>query len=653
MLKNSNARARHHHAASRTRASNGRQVRGFGRSTHRSFAITFVLALLASAAVLVGQRAGLAHSSGTAQTANRKSLVDPLLVQHYQEMITPEDLAARLYFLASDSFEGRETASRGQKLAAEYLASQYRLMGLTPKGTNSASDPLSPSAYYQPFMVYKRAPKETRLEVTINGSAVVSSTFSSQTHDDLSYFLSGAQVNAVGGVVFAGYGIADDKLGYNDYAALAAKGVSVTDKWVMILDDEPLSDKSTSLLPTADHEPSTWTQFPNKRRALWNAGRPRGVLVVSDLSPLQSGSFESRSALASSGVRRVGALSLTQLSPFPPTFVVSSKLADQILTPSGHRIAELKRGIDQSLKPNGFSVGENIGVTATVEPSEGLPTENILALIEGSDPKLKDEVLIVSAHYDHLGINPNLKGDQIFNGAADDGSGVVACLELAQQFMKAKRDGYGPRRSILFVQFTGEEKGLLGSSQYSAQPIVPWENTVADINMDGVAGLDPKHPTGSKNYVYVFGTKELSGELVDTTKLVNRTLGTNLELTEGPRFSSDQYNFEAQLIPYVYFSTGLTEKYHQPGDEPNTIAYDHFSRVVKLVFATAWQVANQDQTTAKVDRRRLTLVGYGCPPCGFECDSQVYEHPGECPVCGMNLAPKYKIADTPVSRSAE
>jgi len=608
--------------------------------------------LLASAALLPGQRAGLAHSSGVTETARQAKLIDPALIRRYQEMITPESLAARLYFLASDAFEGRETATRGQRLAAEYLASQYRQLGLAPKGTEHASDPLSPAAYYQPFTVYRRVPKQSHLEVTINDRRVASSTFSAETHDDLSYFLSGGLVDASGAVVFAGYGIADDKLGYNDYAALAASGISVTDKWVMVLDDEPLANSSTSLLPTPDRKPSAWTQFPNKRRAVWNAGRPKGVLVVSDVSPRESGTFDSRSGIASAYARRVGGLSLIQSPPFPPTFAISTQLADQILAPSGHSIAELKRGIDQSLKPNVFQVSESVIVSASVEPLAGLPTENILAFIEGSDPKLKDEVLIISAHYDHLGINPALKGDRIFNGAADDGSGVVACLELAQQFMKAKRAGYGPRRSILFINFSGEEKGLLGSGHYSREPIVSWDKTVANINMDGVAGLDPKHPTRSKNYIYVLGTNELSSELLDTTKLVNRTLGTNLELTEGPRFSSDQYNFEAQLIPYVYFSTGYTEKYHQPGDEPNTIAYDHFARVVKLVFATAWQVANQDHTTEKLARKQLTLVGYVCPPCSFECDSNVYEHPGECPVCGMNLAPKYKVVDTPLSRSS-
>ncbi len=581
----------------------------------------------------------------TAATGQRVTarLNDPALIRRYQQQISPEGLASRLYFLASDFFEGRETTTRGQKLAANYLASEYRQLGLTPGGTDKSSDPLSPSSYFQSFPVYRRTPRQSRLEVTINGDKVATSVFSGERHDDLSLFSTGGLSGATGGVVFGGYGIADDKLGYNDYAALSAKGITLTDKWLLILEDEPLSDSFTSLLPTPDRKPSSWSsQFINKRSALWKAGRPKGVLVVSDLNAPPHAAFADRVAVASLNAQRVGTLSLAENSDFPPTFGISSRLADQLLAPSNQTVAGLRTQINQTLKPSVFQLDKSVEVTATVEPFAGLRSENVLALIEGSDPKLKHEVLIISSHYDHLGINPALKGDQIFNGAADDGSGVVASLEIAQWFMRAKRDGFGPRRSILFVNFSGEEKGLLGSTYYSQHPVVPWERTVADINMDGVGGLDPKHPTGSKNYIYILGTEELSTELIEVTRHLNRTLATNLDLTPNQGFNSDQYNFETQFVPYLYYSTGLTEKYHQPADEANTIDYSHFARVVQLIFATAWQVANQDARVRSIDRTQLTLVGYTCRPCPFACDDQIYTQPGECPVCGMALVPKYK-----------
>ena len=577
-----------------------------------------------------------------AQRRSVSTKSDPIdRIRDYQRLITAESLAARLYFLASDFFEGRETGSRGQRLAAHYLASQYRQLGLTPKGTQAVADPLSGESYFQPFNLYRRTPKQSRLEVSIDGT-VTSSVFSATTHDDLSFFTGGGFKGESGGVIFAGYGIGDDKLGYNDYKALAESGLTIDNKWVLMFADEPLADANTSLLPTQDRKPSSWTQFINKKGALLRTGRAKGVLVVSDVSPLATDTFANRAGQASLNAQSIGFLTLANTTDFPPTFAISSKLANQLLTPSGRTIAELKKQIDSTLKPVAFDLGTRVKVSAQIEPSDTVKTENVLAFIEGSDPKLKDEVVIISAHYDHLGINPSLKGDQIFNGAADDGSGVVASLEMAQWFMKAKRDGVGPRRSVLFINFSGEEKGTLGSNYYSQNPAIAWDNTVADINMDGVGGIDAKHPTQSKNYIYVIGRDDLSKELIETTKQLNTRTGTNLDLTLGRRFNSDQQNFESQLIPYIYFSTGLTEKYHQPADEPDTINYAHFARVVQLVFATAWRVVNEDVRPQSIERSRLTLAGYVCPPCPFACDEAVYDHPGECPVCGMALTPKYE-----------
>ncbi|HEY0405621.1 MAG TPA: M28 family peptidase [Pyrinomonadaceae bacterium] len=607
------------------------------------FALTllFVVSLLGFASRSAAKRSAL---SDTSAQVTPTAFGQPALVQQYQKTITADGLAARLYFLASDFLEGRETTTRGQKLAAHYLASQYRLMGLTPKGTVKTAEPLSPAAYFQPFNVYKRLPKETHLEVSVNGSKTASSSFSTETHDDLSYFLSGNAANASGGVVFAGYGIADDKLGYNDYAALAAKGISIDGKWLLILSDEPMAaNAKTSLLPTTDHQLSKWTtQSPAKRRPLLAAGKPAGILQVRYDGPRMQGTFADNAALASLNARRVGNLSLFQSSPAPPTYAISVKLANQILASSGQTIEGLRQQIDRSLKPTVFDVS-GVVVSTTVEPFKELETENVLAFIEGSDPQLKDEVVVISAHYDHLGLNPTLKGDQIFNGAADDGSGVVASLKMAQAFMKAKRDGFGPRRSVLFINFSGEEKGTLGSNYYAhREPVVPLEKTVADINMDGVGGIDLKHPTHSQNYIYIVGDGNLSQEMIATNKRIKDVTGINLELTDGPtNFASDQINFQTELVPFIYFSTGYTEHYHTPGDEPNTVDYDHLARVTQLIFGTAWQVANQDARPSSVNRSQLKLVGYVCPPCSYECDETVYAHPGECPVCGMALAPRY------------
>ncbi len=596
---------------------------------------------------------GLTHShSLKAQTQalspslTPTTLNAPERVQHYQQLVSPERLASHLYLLASDLFEGRETTTRGQKLAAQYLATQYHFMGLAPKGTLRTVAPNSPEAYFQPFNVYRTTPEETHLELSLKGKQVAVSTFSARTHDDLSFFLTGDVKDATGGVVFAGYGIADDKLGYNDYAALAAKGISIDGKWVMILDAEPMASATTSLLPTEGHQLSKWTTNISKRLAILAAGKPAGILEVRLPGPLLKGSFAELAATASQNAKRVGGLSLFPNRDFPPTYSISGKLADQILAASGQKIENLRQQIDRSLKPAVFEI-TGATIKATTHRSPPAATENVLAFIEGSDPKLKQEVVVVSAHYDHLGLNPALKGDQIFNGAADDGSGVVACLEMAQALMTARRDGYGPRRSVLFINFSAEEKGTLGSSFYTNhEPVVPLDQTVADINMDGVAGIDAKHPTNSRNYVYVIGTEELSGEMIDTNKRVREATGIELELTLGRNFPSDQRNFQGQLVPFLYYSTGLTEHYHTIADEAKTIDYEHLARVVRLVLGTVWQVANQDVRPRSVDRRQLSIVGYVCPPCGFECDETVYQHGGVCPACGMALVPKFQVNGT-------
>lgn len=582
------------------------------------------------------------QASGTTPDAFK----DTALVRQYQQTVTPEALASRLYFFASDFFEGRETTTRGQRLAASYLASQYRQMGLAPRGTVKTDDPLSLAAYFQPFNVYRKLPREARLEVIRGGSPLVKSIFSAEAHDELAYFLTGSTVDASGGVVFAGYGIADDVQQYNDYAALAEKGLSVDGKWVMILADEPVADASASGLPTVGRKPSKWAQLYFKLGALFRNGRAKGLLVIGDASPRALGTFAEAAAQASLAAQRIGSPMWFHQSPptnAPPVYMISTKLANQILSASGHTVESVSQEINKSLKPVVFDVKDTM-VNSTLERFDGLETENVLAFIEGSDPKLREEVLIISAHYDHLGINPALKGDQIFNGAADDGSGTVAVLAMAEAFMKAKKEGHGPRRSILFINFSGEERGLLGSAYYTnTAPVVPLDKTVADINMDGIGGFDPKHPTRSRNYIYMIGTKTLSDELLDINRRMNELTGTRLELNDNDSFPSDQASFERHLVPYLYYSTGLTDHYHKPSDAPETIEYDHLTRVTRLVFATAWQAANQDARIAGVDRSRLVMNGYVCPPCPLECDDLVHEHPGVCPVCGMNLVPNVKL----------
>jgi Zn-dependent M28 family amino/carboxypeptidase len=231
-------------------------------------------------------------------------------------------------------------------------------------------------------------------------------------------------------------------------------------------------------------------------------------------------------------------------------------------------------------------------------------SENIWAYIEGSEKP--DEILVISAHYDHVGIS---KG-QIYNGADDDGSGTVALLEIAQAFQIAKKAGYGPKRSILFLHVTGEEHGLHGSRFYSENPLFPLANTIANINIDMIGRRDVAH-ADSNNYVYVIGANRLSTTLDTICTMANSTY-TNLNLDykyndpKDPNHfyeRSDHYNFAKNGIPSVFFFNGVHADYHKPTDTADKIEYDALEKRAQFAFVTAWELANRENRPA-VDKKK-------------------------------------------------
>lgn len=221
-------------------------------------------------------------------------------------------------------------------------------------------------------------------------------------------------------------------------------------------------------------------------------------------------------------------------------------------------------------------------------------SENIWAYIEGSEKP--DEVLVISAHYDHVG----MMNGEVFNGADDDGSGTVALLEIAQAFMEAKKAGYGPKRSILFLHVTGEEHGLHGSRFYSENPLFPIANTIADINIDMIGRRDDEHKDNG-NYVYVIGSDRLSTDLHNINEAANSkytklTLEYKYNDRKDPNryyYRSDHYNFAKKGIPSIFYFNGVHADYHKEGDEPEKIEYDLLTKRTQLAFVTAWELANR------------------------------------------------------------
>ena len=224
------------------------------------------------------------------------------------------------------------------------------------------------------------------------------------------------------------------------------------------------------------------------------------------------------------------------------------------------------------------------------------PSENVVAFIEGSEKP--DEIIVISAHFDHVGQT----GEEIFNGADDDGSGTVAIMKIAEAFQNAAKNGNGPKRSILFLHVTGEEKGLLGSAYYVKYPIFPLKNTVANLNIDMIGRVDEAH-TNNPDFVYLIGSDKLSTELHEISEAIN-TKFTNLTLdytynddNDPNRFyyRSDHYNFAKNNIPIIFYFNGTHEDYHRPSDTPDKINYEVLAKRTQLVFFTAWELANRNE----------------------------------------------------------
>lgn len=496
-------------------------------------------------------------SCGTApqQTpkAETKTAVNPTV---YASSITSGELKEMLYTFASDEFEGRHTGEKGQKMAVEYLKNHYVSMGIP--------SPISENDYFQEVpLLNQKAPE---IDMTVNGD-----TF--KNYEDL--VMSGAatsQTINASEIIYVGYGIEDEN--YSSY-----KGLDVKDKIVLIKSGEPKNADGT-YITSGTKEDTKWSVGRQALATKRDIARKKGVkaLLFMDDAYLKMVSKYMESA-AQSG--NDGRITLKDKQETMLQILISEKLGKSLL-PS----------IDTEDTSKTIATKLNINITSN---SEDVNSENVVAFIKGSEKP--DEVIVISAHLDHEGI----KNGEIYNGADDDGSGTVAILEIAEAFKKAQDAGHGPKRSILFLHVTGEEKGLLGSSYYAdIDPIFPLENTVANLNIDMIGRIDPKRE-GDRNYIYLIGSDKLSTELHNISEDVNKKF-TNIALdykfnddNDPNRFyyRSDHYNFAKNNVPVIFYFNGTHDDYHRPSDTPDKIEYDLLENRARLVFYTAWELANR------------------------------------------------------------
>lgn len=491
----------------------------------------------------------------------------------YAATITVEDLRSYLTVLASDEFEGRETGSEGQRKAADFIAAHFDRLGLPKIGEGDS--------YFQQIAFTAENWDNGQIELDANG----------EKYRHLSDFLSFPSANvdrpafSAKEVVFLGYGIDDKK--YSDY-----KGQKLEGKTILIYRDEPVNDRGISWI-TGTEALSDWSTNWERKLEL---AHQHGVSTVLIIDPdIKKSVGEARTTLLSSEMR-MGPGNLAQ-GKYANNAFVSSTLAKAIVGKKFNKFVKLRDGIKRTGKPAHLSLSCDLAMVQK-KSVKGLTGSNVLGFIEGSDPKLKQEVVVVSAHYDHLG----KRGNSIYHGADDNGTGSSTVMEIAQAFAQAKKDGQGPRRSVLCLLVSGEEKGLLGSEYYAEHPVFPLENTVADVNVDMIGRTDKKHDD-NPNYIYVIGSNRLSTELHEINEAANATY-SHLELDytfnakDDPNrfyYRSDHYNFAKKGIPSVFFFSGTHKDYHQPSDTVDKIMFDKMEKIGHLIFYTTWELANRDK----------------------------------------------------------
>ncbi len=494
---------------------------------------------------------------------NRKLLFTPLLLSFgisiaqknedaakFANMVTGKGLKEKLTIVASAEMEGRETATPGQKKAAAYIEAHFKKLGLKPASGDS---------YQQYYPVYQD--ELVSKKFSVNG----------QPFDWDKDFAFSLQATPSGSfsyndIVFAGYGIIDSASKTNDYSTL-----NVTGKIVVVLDGLPEGFKTTG---TARFGPGAAVVKSANAKAKGAAG----LLVVSK-------DFPRKMATATKGnmyLKRNDGAAFVSAS-------ISEKVASALLgrtsTLTSDKIKEINKGTYYS------EIKLNVNkLTAELQSS------NVAGLLEGTDKK--DEYVVLTSHYDHLGKRDTV----IYYGADDDGSGTVSVMQMAEAFVAAKKKGNGPRRSILFMTVSGEEKGLWGSQYYSENPLLPLAKTTVNLNTDMVGRVGSAYKGDTSNYVYVIGEDKLSSDLMGITNSINKDAKMELDrryndVTDPNRFyyRSDHYNFAKAGVPIIFYFDGVHADYHRPTDTVEKINFALMEKRVRLIFNTAWVMANREE----------------------------------------------------------
>jgi len=535
---------------------------------------------LAPAAAAIVLTSALAVSSSGLLSAARKGGAGA----RGADQIEAGRLRADLSFIASDELEGRDTPSRGLDLAARYLASRLQALGLKPGGDDGS--------YFQRFGTTRRTVDPAKATVTLGDR-----TFS--YGDD---FLGTAPGTAEGAMVYVGHGYVVKKKDIDAYG-----GVDVKGKIVVAHAGYP--EGVTRLDLRGESGPDSW-ESPASYAARHGA---LGVVLVPDYATLAGWRTSRENAVSARGSLTVDAFQAGRPAAVP-VITASMPLVSAIFTGESVSASDVAKWSQDHKTHAAVVLDEKkrlrLDLGARVE---AIPTQNVVAIYEGSDPALKQEYVALGAHYDHIGLTTS-GTDHINNGADDDGSGTVTLVNIAEALV---RGNVKTRRSWLFVWHCGEEKGLWGSRYFVEHPTVPLDKIVVQLNVDMIGRSRKAGDQSSANAsltgpgeIYVIGSKMMSSTLGALSERVNKDyldLSFNYKYDEpsDPNrffFRSDHYNYAKKGIPIIFYFDGVHQDYHRPSDEVGAIDFAKMERVGRTIYSTAYAVAEMP-TRPAVDRQ--------------------------------------------------
>ena len=509
------------------------------------------------------------------------------------ESIRQEDMRADLFFLAADAMNGRRATTRDVAITTEFIKARFQRLGLTPGGPDGT--------YFQNFNLVSAALGEGDNSLVIDGVDTGGPRRRALGEDyyTLNFSASGS---GSGELVYAGFGIVEPRLSYDDY-----RGESVEGKIVLVLDREPGVDDPESPFDGV----VTAEQSRDWRKAL--AAQARGAAGILFVRDVHNRPETTDYAVAAENYWRAGARPRVTLETWMdkleiPAARVSVQLAERMVAGSGQTLGQLAAAAESDSGHGVLAIaGPTVQINASVERTV-IRARNVLAMVEGSDPDLAHEVVIICAHFDHDGANEQ----GIFNGADDDGSGTVALLEIAEAYALAAAQGQGPRRTVLFAAWDAEERGLLGAWYYTEAPRFPLGSTVAVLNMDMIGrneevpedgggrfrGLEPQTAESNANAINIMGYTH-SSELRAEIEEANGAVGLELKFRYDNNRSnllrrSDHWPFLQVGVPATFFHTGLHPDYHRFTDTPDLINYPKMEKIARLVYLTSWSLANDD-----------------------------------------------------------